>query len=109
MVGKAKRAMRSRHPALARRRQGQTCLVVFVLEFDVELLHGIENEPEGLDDVVDGYPRLILRPEGTVWNSSTAGHADYQRYESAIVDFVLRKSASPPTICPTEFVRQQAR
>lgn len=62
-----------------------------------------------LEDVVDGYPRLILRPEGTVWNSSTAGHADYQRYESAIVDFVLRKSASPPTICPTEFVRQQAR
>lgn len=62
-----------------------------------------------LEDVVDGCPRLILQSEGTVWNTSTAKYADYQRYESAIVDFVLRKSAFPPTICPAEFIRQQVR
>jgi hypothetical protein len=62
-----------------------------------------------LEDVVDRYPRLNLQPEGTVWNSSTAKHADDQRYESAIVDFVLRKSASLPTICPAEFIHQRAR
>jgi hypothetical protein len=63
----------------------------------------------GLEDVVDGYPRLLLQSEASVWNSSTTTHADYHRYESAIVDFVLRRSASLPTICPTAFARQHAR
>jgi hypothetical protein len=63
----------------------------------------------GLEDFVDGYPRLLLRPDASIWNSGTITHHDYQRYESAIVDFVLRRSASLPTICPTSFLCQHAR
>lgn len=63
----------------------------------------------GLEDVVDGYPRLLLQPDASIWNSGTTTHHDYQRYESAIVDFVLRKSASLPAICPTEFLCEHGR
>jgi hypothetical protein len=61
----------------------------------------------GLEDVVDGYPRLLLQPDASIWNSGTTTHHDYQRYETAIVDFVLRRSASLPAICPTGFLCQQ--
>jgi hypothetical protein len=61
----------------------------------------------GLEDVVDGYPRLLLQPNASIWNSGTTTHHDYQRYETAIVDFVLRRSASLPAICPTGFLCQQ--
>jgi hypothetical protein len=63
----------------------------------------------GLEDVVDNYPRLLLQPDASIWNSGTITHHDYQRYESAIVDFVLRRSASLPTICPISFLCQHAR
>jgi hypothetical protein len=63
----------------------------------------------GLEDVVDGYPRLLLQPDASIWNSGTTTHHDYQRYQSAIVDFVLRKSTSLPAICPTSFLCQHAR
>jgi hypothetical protein len=60
----------------------------------------------GLEDVVDGYPRLLLQPDTPIWNSDTTTHLDYQRYESAIVDFVLRKPASLPAIWPAGFLCQ---
>jgi hypothetical protein len=60
----------------------------------------------GLEDVVDGYPRLLLQPDTAIWNSGTTTHHDYQRYESAIIDFVLRRSASLPAICPAGFLSQ---
>lgn len=61
----------------------------------------------GLEDIVDGYPRLLLQPEASVWKSSTTANDAYQQYESAIVDFLLRKSASLPPICPISFLHQQ--
>jgi hypothetical protein len=63
----------------------------------------------GLEDVVGGYPRLLLQPGVSIWNSGITTHHDYQRYESAIVDFVLRRSASLPAICPAAFLCQLAR
>jgi hypothetical protein len=63
----------------------------------------------GLEDVVDGYPRLLLQPDASIWNSGTTTHHDYQRYESAIVDFVLRRSASLPAICPAAFLCELAQ
>jgi hypothetical protein len=63
----------------------------------------------GLEDVVDGYPRLLLQPDASVWKSGTTTKHDYQRYESAIIDFVLRKSVSLPAICPTGFLCQLAQ
>ena len=34
------------------------CLVLFILEMDAHLVHGVENQPERLDDVAkdDGFP-----------------------------------------------------
>jgi hypothetical protein len=63
----------------------------------------------GLEDVVDGYPRLLLQPDASVWSGGAVTHHDYRRYESAIVDFVLRRSMSPPAICPTDFLHQDVR
>jgi hypothetical protein len=60
----------------------------------------------GLEDVVDRYPRLLLQPEASVWNTNTTTHEHYQRYESAILDFVLRRSTLLPPICPAEFLCQ---
>jgi hypothetical protein len=60
----------------------------------------------GLEDVVDGYPRLLLQSDAPIWNSGTFTHTHYQRYESAIIDFVLRRSASLPAICPADFFCQ---
>jgi hypothetical protein len=48
----------------------------------------------GLEDVVDEYPRLFLQSEATVWNSDATTREHYQQYGSAILDFVLRRSAS---------------
>jgi hypothetical protein len=62
-----------------------------------------------LEDIVDGYPRLLLQPDASIWNSGTTTHLDYRRYESAIVDFVLRRSASLPAICPAAFLCQLAQ
>lgn len=62
-----------------------------------------------LEDVVGGYPRLILQPDAPIWNSGAATHLDYPRYEGAIVDYVLRRSTSLPAIHPAEFLRQQVR
>jgi hypothetical protein len=61
----------------------------------------------GLEDVVDGYPRLLLQPQASLWNTTTTTHGHYQRYESAILDFVLRRSTLLPPICPAEFLRQR--
>jgi hypothetical protein len=61
----------------------------------------------GLEDVVDGYPRLLLQSQASVWNTTTMTHGHYQRYESAILDFVLRRSTLLPPICPAEFLRQR--
>jgi hypothetical protein len=63
----------------------------------------------GLEDVVDGYSRMLLQPDASIWDSGTTTHHDYQRYESAIVDFVLRRSASLPAICPVAFLCQLAQ
>jgi hypothetical protein len=63
----------------------------------------------GLEDVVDGYPRLLLQSDAPIWNSGTTTHIHYQRYESAIIDFVLRRSASLPAICPADFLCQLAQ
>jgi hypothetical protein len=63
----------------------------------------------GLEDVVDGYPRLLLQSDAPIWNSGTTTHIHYQRYESAIIDFVLRRSASLPAIFPADFLCQLAR
>jgi hypothetical protein len=63
----------------------------------------------GLEDVVDVYPRLLLQPDASIWNSGTTTHHDYQRYESAIVDFVLRRSTSLPAICPAAFLCELAQ
>jgi hypothetical protein len=57
-----------------------------------------------LEDVVGGYPRLLLQPDAPIWNSGTATHLDYLRYESAIVDYALRRSTSLPAIHPAEFL-----
>lgn len=62
-----------------------------------------------LEDVVGGYPRLLLQPDAPIWNSGAATHLDYSRYESAIVDYVLRRYTSLPAIHPAEFLRQQVR
>ncbi|GAB7336124.1 hypothetical protein MBLNU13_g08912t3 [Cladosporium sp. NU13] len=62
-----------------------------------------------IQDVVGGYPRLLLQPDAPIWNSGAATHLDYPRYESAIVDYVLRRSTSLPAIHPAEFLRQQVR
>jgi len=63
----------------------------------------------GLEDVVNRYPRLLLQPEAPLWNSTALKREDYMSYESAIVDFVLRRSVSLPPICPIEFSRQHSR
>jgi hypothetical protein len=63
----------------------------------------------GLEDVVDGYPRLLLQPDASIWDSGTTTNHDYQRYESAILDFVLRRSTSLPAICPAAFLCQLPR
>jgi hypothetical protein len=34
----------------------------------------------GLEDVVDGYPRLLLQPDASIWDSGTTTYQDYQRY-----------------------------
>lgn len=62
-----------------------------------------------LEDVIGRYPRLLLQPNAPIWNSSAATHLDYLRYESAIVDYVLRRSTSLPAIYPAEFLRLQVR
>jgi hypothetical protein len=63
----------------------------------------------GLEDVVDGHPRLLLQPDASIWDSGTTTHHDYQGYESAIVDFVLRRSASLPAIFTADLLCKQAR
>lgn len=63
----------------------------------------------GLEDFVDGYPRLLLQSEASIWNSSATRHDDYQRYESAIVDFVLRRSESLPLLCPRDYLYRQGQ
>jgi hypothetical protein len=63
----------------------------------------------GLEDVVDGYPRLLLQSDAPIWNSGTTTHIHYQRYEIAIIDIVLRRSASLPAICPADFLCQLAQ
>jgi hypothetical protein len=60
-----------------------------------------------LEDVIERQPRLLLEPEASVWNSSDATRDVYRQYENAIVNFVLRRSDSPPPLCPTEYLHRQ--
>jgi len=62
-----------------------------------------------LEDVIERRPRLLLEPEASVWNSSDATRDDYRQYENAIVNFVLRRSDSPPPLCPTEYLHRLER
>jgi len=38
------------------------CLVLFILEHDAHLVHGVKNQPERLDDVAkdDGFPLVLF-------------------------------------------------
>jgi hypothetical protein len=60
-----------------------------------------------LEDVIERQPRLLLEPQASVWNSSDATRDGYRQYEKAIVNFVLRRSDSPPPLCPTEYLHRQ--
>jgi hypothetical protein len=60
-----------------------------------------------LEDVIERQPRLLFEPEASVWNSSDATRDVYRQYENAIVNFVLRRSDSPPPLCPTEYLHRQ--
>jgi hypothetical protein len=57
--------------------------------------------------LIERQPRLLLEPEASVWNSSDATRDVYRQYENAIVNFVLRRSDSPPPLCPTEYLHRQ--
>jgi hypothetical protein len=57
----------------------------------------------GLEDVWEERPRLILDPQAPPWVEREESMHWYQVYESAIVDYVLRRQARFPTLSACEF------